>query len=118
MCDAKYAVGDRVILRDVNERRGDGPTGGVVTKVGRRLVTVTVDHGREEQYRIETGRKNDRYEHGWIQTPDEYADEQRRGEILRALREAGVELRMGSGRKLSTDILAKILDVVTDQVSM
>ena len=105
-----WAVGDVVIVRDVNERRPGGPKVGTVTKVGRKLVTVDFPfHWNPMQFRIDTGVRNDAYQHQSIQTPDESADGVLFAELVTRLKEHGIELRRS---RLGTDALLGILAIV------
>ena len=105
-----WAVGDVVIVRDANEGRRGGPKVGTVVKVGRKLITVDAPHyWGEMQFRIDTGQRNDNYQHQSIQTPDEYADGVLAREIVTRLRAHGIELR---GSRLGTDSLLGILAIV------
>lgn len=73
---SKFEVGQKVIVRDINESRLGGVRHGTVSKVARKLLTVMVGpYGRPETFRIDTGRSNDAYGHGWIQSVEEYAEE-------------------------------------------
>jgi len=105
----EYHVGQTLIRRDVNERRTGGPQEVIVSKVGRKLVTVT-HYGRPETYRIEDGTRNDEWKHHWIQTPEQYAEDQRQGAVEVRLRELGVDIRFGT--RYSTDVLEQIVDLL------
>lgn len=103
-------------MRDVNERLlGGGPAYGVVTKVGRKLVTVQQEgrYSIEQVYRLDTRRANDNYGRAYFQTPEEYEEGKRRASILADLRERGIELRLGYGNSITTDTLARILTAVS-----
>ena len=112
--DVKWFVGQEVVIRDVNEKRqywDDGqPPRGVVTKVGRKLFTVSYGYG-ESVYRIEDGTKNDPYGHGWVQTPEDFANRELRGELTKRLRDRGLSTVVG-GPTLSTDTLEAVLQVI------
>ena len=112
--ESKWFVGQEVVIRDVNERRqywDDGqPPRGVVTKVGRKLFTVSYGYG-ESVYRIEDGTKNDPYGHGWVQTPEDFANRELRGELTKRLRDRGLSTVVG-GPTLSTDTLEAVLQVI------
>lgn len=112
-------LGQRVVMRDVNEGRYGGPKFGTVTKVGRKLVTVQNETAKwdEKVYRLDTGRQNDRYDHGYFQTIEAFEEGKRRGELLAALREAGLEPRLGAGSQFSTATLARILEVIQSDES-
>src|SRR4051794_10305145 len=106
-----YEVGQTLFRRDVNERSRSGPEEVTVTKVGRRLVTVTRRGERTETFRIEDGRANDRYEHGWLQTREQYEAEQERGAVVRRLRDLGVTLEF-TAPTYPTDALREVADVL------
>lgn len=112
----QLAVGDEVVMRDVNELRQSGPVLGVVTKVGRVLVKARPHgHDFETSYRLDNDlRSNDTYEHGWLQTPAQYADERRRKELVAALREHDVEVHRA--HKLTNRQLARVLGIVRQSV--
>ena len=107
------AVGTEVVIRDVNESRLGGPRRGVVTKVGRKLVTVQdVSWGREQVYRLDSRRSNDAYGHASIQTPAEQAEAERREWLRLALRERGVEVRLGWNRVIPTPVMEALWQAV------
>jgi hypothetical protein len=86
MLDVK--VGDEVVVFDANgPRRGRL---GVVASVGRKYFTI----GRE-QFRLDDGRINDGYGHRWVKTLSEAAEIARREAATKALRESGIDLRLG-----------------------
>lgn len=104
----RYTVGDTVILTDVNYK---GSKTATVTKVGRTLVYVDRDmYGRPDSaYRIETGARNDNYQHGRIWTTAEYEERTKRSDLLGALRDEGVTFDRVS--RIPTERLEKILEV-------
>jgi hypothetical protein len=91
-----YKVGDEVRVLDINNRHPEGGWPGEVVKVGRTLVTVAYlgafTRDGTEQFRIDTGRKNDDYGHYRIETPEQVAEVARRKAAVALLRERGVEL--------------------------
>lgn len=108
-----WQVGQEVYIRDVNERRlyrsGDGlPPIGTVVKVARKLITVKGPWGREETYEIATGSRSDAYRHGWVQTMEDYEAQQERFDLLRRLKDAGLEVRTG-GRPLRNETLRSVI---------
>lgn len=109
MIEPKYHVGQTLIRRDVNEGRQGGPQQVTVTRVGRKLVYVE-HHRREEAYRIEDGVRNDKWEHAWLQTPEEYAESNRRSAIETRLLD---DHRMtGWPTYVGTDTLEQIADML------
>lgn len=111
----KFTPGQTVIRRDVNENRYGGPTEVTVVKVGRTLVHVTGRgrYGRTETFRIEDGRANDNYGHGWIQTQDEHAEEKWRDAQIARL--TAHHLRFDAGayaRAVPTYTLRQIADLL------
>ena len=111
----EWYVGQEVVIRNVNEHRRywtDGqPPCGVVTKVGRKLVTVEDPYGNPKTYYIEDGQANDKWGHAWIQTKEAFAAQERRTELVHALRKTG--LFDAYYPKLHTDTLEAILQVIT-----
>lgn len=107
--DNKYEVGQTVIITDVNAK---GTVEATVTKVGRTLVYVDGDHYRRENsaYRIDTGVRNDAYQHSRIWLPEEWAEHQERGAMTTVLREWGIVLERGN--KLSIEQIRQIAKVV------
>jgi hypothetical protein len=101
------AVGEEVILRDVNERGAVFPRGTVV-KVGRTLVTIKDRYG-EQQYRIEEQHKNDQWQHGWFQTMDQYEAEQRHSAARDTLCAHGFTLAAASVDRGKVQAVAEFL---------
>lgn len=115
---APLAVGDAVVVFDVNGRRRGQPPGGwpgLVTKVGRTLVTIRYGHGRgqEEQFRIDTRRVNDSYGHRSFTTPEEAERTERRRVAEAALRDRGVLLDHRCG--LNLDEIEGLVAVVSQR---
>lgn len=115
MSDSKYYEGQEVVIRDVNDRRRpeEGPLTATITRVGRKLVYVTL-YGREKAYRIESGVANDNYGHSSLQTWDEYHAEKRRAEVVQALQEAGFIAKNYSFPH-STEVLERVLKAATGE---
>jgi hypothetical protein len=61
MPDRKFEVGQEVVIHDRDESRFGGPTRGVVTKIGRTLVTIKGQYGRETKYGMEDQTIRDNY---------------------------------------------------------
>ena len=112
--ESKWYVGQEVFLRDVNEAPKywkDGlPPRGIVTKVGRTLLTVEDQCRHPKTYRLDSGRANDKYEHALVQTLEDYADQKRRAELVTKLRQTG--LFGGYHVSLKTDTLEAVLQVI------
>ena len=108
----EYYVGQKILIRSVNER-GRGPVETTVTKVGTKLVYVH-HWGRDEAYRIETGRRNDAYEHQWLETPEQYAEELHRSELWERLRVAGLASFSYHGKNVPTEKLERVLAIMED----
>lgn len=108
----KYQVGQKVYLRDVNERLGpDGvPPLVKIAKVGRTLVHVEY-HGRTKAFDISDGREAGAYDHASVQTIEEYAEEKARKATMGRIRSAG----LGS-RRLTTAQLNAIADICEEPV--
>lgn len=83
----------------------------VVTKVGRKLVTVE-EYGRPFQYRIETGQANDQYGHEWLVTEAERDAGLRANEARAFLRSLGLDERLGF--RPSSERLVEIADRLKD----
>jgi hypothetical protein len=84
-----FEVGQTVVLRDAN-RKAD-PIWGTVVKVGRIRVTVNTGGYLDEQYRMDDGSSCDGYGHSWIQTEQQYADEQERAVLWDEIKTAGFQ---------------------------
>ena len=109
-----YTVGQRVWIFDVNQGKR-GPQEGTVTKVGRKLVTVRGPWA-SATFRIETGQINSQYSnHTWIKTDEEKAYDERRAELIQALRDHGV--RFDGFLRLSNEVLAGFLKVIEEHQS-
>jgi hypothetical protein len=86
------AVGDKVLMFDVNERAELKRTGrpGIVSKVGTRLVSVVHEEfpsWAPTMYRLDTQQLNgDFSQHGWFRTLDQQAEYLLRTDTLEALR--------------------------------
>lgn len=116
MTPDELEVDQTLILRDQNENRMGGPKVGTVTKVGRKLVTIAPEQGWwTTTYRIDTQRVNDERGHGWFQTPDQYAEDVLRVEVMGALR-GGLGVNTNFGNKLSNDQLIRILAIVQEGI--
>lgn len=105
---SRFEVGQTVIVTDVNYK---GFKEATVTKVGSKLVYVDRDvYGRENSaFRIQDGLRNDKYQHGRIQTVDAFREAQERAELIASLGEEGV--RFDNHPLVPTDRLKKIMEV-------
>ena len=91
----------------------------IVHKVARKLLHV---HFADRDpkisgttaYRIENGVINDNYGHSVLYTRQQWADEKRRDEITKALREHGVEVWRGEPKPIN--VLEAILDILENGV--
>lgn len=88
---ADLHVGQEVILHDVNRRRDSVDVRGVVTKVGRKLVTIKGAYA-ESQYRIAEQTRNDDYGHGSFRTLEQEALANQRVTDLATLARHGFKL--------------------------
>lgn len=110
--------GDEVRVFYGDGRRTD-PEGkpGEVVKVGRTLVTIRCN-GFEQQYRIDTGRLNDRYGNtAYFVTPADLEKANRKDAAVALLREAGFEIRLGRHPDpgLIERLAATVLDWAAEQ---
>ncbi len=117
MTTSKWNVGDIAIVRDVNDRGGKEPQRFLVTRVGRTLVYIAVPWG-EESYRIDTGRRNDRYGHSWIVTEQEEADAQRLSAALARLRDFGLEPVRYNRTDLPTGLLERVIALIESETTL
>lgn len=102
-----YQVGQKLYLRNVNERlRGELPPVVIVTRVGSKLVYVS-SYGREEAYRIDSGRRNDAYAHSWLQTFIEWDEQIERSGLVESLKSFGFEICLG--RTVTTDTMRMVI---------
>jgi hypothetical protein len=108
-----FEVGQEVYLRSMNEsrmrREDDKPPVASIVRVGRKLVFIE-RYGGEEAYRIESGKRNDDYGHEWLQTFEQWEEEAERAELIVALRDGGLEIRMGG--RVSTDVLREVVNAL------
>lgn len=112
--DAKFYVGQEVIVRNVNEGRGSFRVQTApVTRVGTRLVYIE-QYGREYSYRADTGRRNDNYGHSWLQTHGEYMEEKRRAALYERLAEHGMRSYQSDWAGLSSDKIERILAILEE----
>jgi len=116
----KYEVGQEVRVFDVNGRRMGQPEGGwvgFVTKIGRTLFTVEKQgvhgHSQSDQYRIETGRRNDSYSHQHVQTLDQVERDIRERDALAVIKEAGFEIKMG--KRPSLGLLEAVAETIASK---
>lgn len=96
---ADLEVGQEVVVRNVNERRLGGAARGMVTKIGRKLVTIeTSGMGwSARQYRLDTQYTNDDWGHQWFLTVDQQADEDERDTLWQRIGEHGIVQKLGGG---------------------
>jgi hypothetical protein len=93
---AKYTVGQRVWIYDVNGRGENWPKEGEVVKAGRVLIHVRSSaYGPTTLTFRDNGVRNDNYGHQSIKTDDERAEDERRTAALRVLSKAGVRFEWG-----------------------
>jgi hypothetical protein len=105
-------VGREVWRHDVNQDRLGGPRRVVVTKVGRKLVTIE-DKGRPEAFRIDTGRANDAYGHGWLCTDEQHAEHEARSAVMDRLHALKLQFAFGGhDRRYSVETLAAVADLL------
>jgi hypothetical protein len=93
---AKYEVGQEVVIHDRNERRLGGPWKGIVTKVGRTLLTVeaAADYGRVYKYRMDDQQEAGGYGSRWFSTLEQEAARAQEAEDRATLAEHGFQLDM------------------------
>lgn len=116
-----WYVGQTVYVCESTRGRRDQK--GVVTKVGRTLITVKPEHGREAQYRIDDtwgngrAKKNNAYSStsAWVQTEESYLVEQREARARQMLWDAGLEMRPAFRDRFSTDLLEAIVDLIVQR---
>lgn len=106
---SEFHVGQKVLVNGVNLR---GRTHEAeVVKVGRKLVYIE-EYGRAVAYRIETGVINDDYGHTWIQTPEQFQEQQDRAAVLERLRDLGLSSHRFNGLPYSTATLNSVCDLL------
>jgi hypothetical protein len=117
---AGWTVGQEVLIVGHSQRHyGTEPDKGTVVKVARKYVTVEQDgpYKSTVEFDMETGYARGEYGYNLhCRTLEQYAADQRRDEVKKALREVGVEFRYGTP-KLTTDQLAAILAIVTPEAT-
>lgn len=105
---SELKVGDRVVMRDVNENRKGGVKTGTVVKVGRTYVYVGGDH---RGYSREDGYVNDAYRHAYLQTIEYHAYMNERHAAELYLKSKGLEVSLHAGVG-SASVRDKLLDIV------
>lgn len=95
----KWAVGQQVYLRDINENRSRSndfvPPIVTIEKVGRTLVYVTMYHSLKS-FRKNDGRANDNYGHAHIQSFSDYEESQAILIQAKRLWKYGIKLPLGN----------------------
>lgn len=111
----ELAIGQEVILHDVNERPGYPPTKGTIVKIGRVRVTIQEGPGwQSRQYRIDDqSLVSDRHPGAWFRTVEQEALEGRRAADLGTLRDHG--LHTGHPRP-SDDLVHQIAEFLRAQL--
>ena len=112
MADIKVGDEVRVFYGDGRERRNRPDDGypGEVVKVGRTLATIRYQ-GHEAQFRLDTGRLNDRYGNtASFLTPAQVEVGNRKKAALALLKEAGFEVRLG--RHPSGELIEALAEIV------
>lgn len=105
---SKFNVGDTVIYDESSySRRGSRET--TITRVGRKCVYAKT-YGHETGFDKETGHEKSDYTGGNIYTLEEWTEKARRGALLLALRNHGVNFDL-SRDQFSTDMLSALLNV-------
>lgn len=117
--DHVFAVGEEVLITNTNDR-GRPPREGVVEKVGRKLIYVSLHGTRTGQHVFRLDREygrpsNDGYGHGTVWLPHELENRKRHKELLETLRELGIEPRNYRGNHLSIDTLTRLIAVLRDE---
>lgn len=87
-----YEVGQTVVIHDQNEKRLGGPVTGIITKVGRTLVTIKGPYGREVKYGMDDQSIRDNLGHSWFRTLDQEAAAAQRQADLATIAERGFKL--------------------------
>lgn len=99
-------VDQEVWVFDVNDR-GRGPDRGIVTKVGRKLVTIKYGYG-ERTFRIEDGQRNDNYRHQWFLTDEQYALGTRRKVAVNTIRDVLIGRAGGIKNGLPIELIESV----------
>ncbi|MCD4535663.1 hypothetical protein LRP67_16340 [Nocardioides sp. cx-169] len=82
--------------------------------MGRKLVTIE-DKGRPEVFRVDTGRANDAYGHGWLCTDEQHAEHEARSAVMDRLHALKIRFDMGGyDRRYSVETLAAVADILED----
>jgi hypothetical protein len=108
-------VGDRVQVFDSYRRSDPNGSDGTVTKVGRRLFSVTLGWGRELVFRLENGHLNDKnfgYQ-TYVMTPEQVEMRNRLSHAENRLKELGLEHRQSHNR-LTLDQMLRVIAVLED----
>ncbi|SIL61346.1 beta barrel domain-containing protein [Mycobacteroides abscessus] len=107
MSEAKWHVGQTVFLSDGSRAPAEVP----VTRVARKYVYIT-QYGRERKFNIDNGHEPTYTGHcPCIYTKDEWADREKRGSLLKALRDEGLYFSHGQGLR-STATLQRLWDAL------
>lgn len=103
-----FTVGQEVVISHANFK----PRKAIVSKVGRKLVTVGKG-GSDDVFRIDDRRTNDAYRHGAIFTVEEWAERCARSDLARDLGEMGIQFHRGVPGWVSTACLREIVEVLS-----
>lgn len=111
---SEWTVGQEVRVFDVNGLRLGQPSGGwpgEVVKVGRKLFHVRYARGTEA-FRLETGRRNDLYEHCHVETVGGAIRRMLADSYRETLRRHGFELRYPSPSLAKLEAVATLLETM------
>lgn len=91
----------------------------IVTKVGRKLVTVSRSGDPNawdaEQFRIENGQRNDNYGHTWVTTVEQDAALQESCRLSDELHDLGIRFELG--KRYTIQQKQAIIDILTRESS-
>lgn len=111
-------AGDEVRIYDANGKRLHQPDGGwpgEVVKAGRTLAHITSSHpyfqGKPLAFRLDDGRRNDRYGHQRFLTMDEVEERERRRAALAIIEQRGLQEKTRHG--VSLEVLEAVATALT-----
>lgn len=109
-------VGDRVQVFDRYRKNYPNGSDGTVTKVGRKLFSVTLDWGRELVFRLENGQLNDKnfgYQ-TYVMTPEQVEIRNATTDARDRMKALGLEERTGYNR-LTLDQMLRVIAALEEK---
>lgn len=103
-------VGDQVWIHSNGARRWEMA---LVEKIGPKLLHVRENQWRTTAFVLDTGNRRDGHP-GGFQTLAQRADGDRRSELVKSLRELGIEFSIGSRNRWTSDAMEMVLNAARE----